>query len=154
MATKSQTITNVTNHNQLSAEDKTFYERTLLQRLLPSLMFYNDAEKKIEQLHNYMEKDRARLYYIWESQIVAMMWVHPIDIYHQQRIYMHAIEVNKSVRGKGYGSALYYNLENDYPDTIIYTHVDYSNIISRKLHEKVGFVPEKYQFEKNIAEFS
>lgn len=46
MATKSQTITNVTNHNQLSAEDKTFYERTLLQRLLPSLMFYNDAEKK------------------------------------------------------------------------------------------------------------
>ena len=101
-----------------------------------------------------MEKDRARLYYIWESQIVAMMWVHPIDIYHQQRIYMHAIEVNKSVRGKGYGSALYYNLENDYPDTIIYTHVDYSNIISRKLHEKVGFVPEKYQFEKNIAEFS
>ena len=46
MDTKSQTITNVTNHNQLSAEDKTFYERTLLQRLLPSLMFYNDAEKK------------------------------------------------------------------------------------------------------------
>ena len=46
MATKSQTITNVTNHNQLSAEDKTFYERTLFQRLLPSLMFYNDAEKK------------------------------------------------------------------------------------------------------------
>lgn len=46
MVTKSQTITNVTNHNQLSAEDKTFYERTLLQRLLPSLMFYNDAEKK------------------------------------------------------------------------------------------------------------
>lgn len=46
MATKSQTITNVTDHNQLSAEDKTFYERTLLQRLLPSLMFYNDAEKK------------------------------------------------------------------------------------------------------------
>lgn len=46
MATKSQTITNGTNHNQLSAEDKTFYERTLLQRLLPSLMFYNDAEKK------------------------------------------------------------------------------------------------------------
>lgn len=46
MATKSQTITNVTNQNQLSAEDKIFYERTLLQRLLPSLMFYNDAEKK------------------------------------------------------------------------------------------------------------
>lgn len=46
MATKSQTITNVTDHNQLSAEDKTFYERALLQRLLPSLMFYNDAEKK------------------------------------------------------------------------------------------------------------
>jgi N4-gp56 family major capsid protein len=46
MATKSQTITNVTDHNQLSAEDKTFYERALLQRLLPSLMFYNDAGKK------------------------------------------------------------------------------------------------------------
>lgn len=46
MATKSQTITNVTNQNQLSAEDKIFYERALLQRLLPSLMFYIDAEKK------------------------------------------------------------------------------------------------------------
>lgn len=46
MAAKSQTITNVTNQNQLSAEDKIFYERALLQRLLPSLMFYIDAEKK------------------------------------------------------------------------------------------------------------
>lgn len=46
MATKSQTITSVSGQNQLSAEDKTFYERTLLQRLLPNLVFYNDAEKK------------------------------------------------------------------------------------------------------------
>ena len=46
MATQSQTITNVSGQNQLSAEDKTFYERTLLQRLLPQLNFYNDAEKK------------------------------------------------------------------------------------------------------------
>ena len=36
MATKSQTITSVSGQNQLSAEDKTFYERTLLQRLLPN----------------------------------------------------------------------------------------------------------------------
>ncbi len=46
MATKIQTITNVTNQNQLSAEDKTFYERTLLERLLPQLNFYKDARKK------------------------------------------------------------------------------------------------------------
>lgn len=46
MATKTQTITNVTNHNQLSAEDKTFYERALLERLLPQLNFYKDAQKK------------------------------------------------------------------------------------------------------------
>lgn len=46
MATKTQTITNVTNHNQLAAEDKTFYERTLLERLLPQLNFYKDATKK------------------------------------------------------------------------------------------------------------
>lgn len=46
MATKTQTITNVTNHNQLSAEDKTFYEKTLLTRLLPQLNFYKDARKK------------------------------------------------------------------------------------------------------------
>lgn len=46
MATKLQTITNVENHNQLSAEDKIFYERVLLERLLPQLNFYKDAMKK------------------------------------------------------------------------------------------------------------
>lgn len=46
MATKMQTITSVSNQNQLSAEDKTFYERTLLERLLPELHFYKDAMKK------------------------------------------------------------------------------------------------------------
>lgn len=46
MATKTQVITNVTNQNQLSAEDKTFYEKTLLTRLLPQLNFYKDAMKK------------------------------------------------------------------------------------------------------------
>lgn len=46
MATKMQTITNVSSQNQLSAEDKTFYERTLLERLLPQLNFYKDAQKK------------------------------------------------------------------------------------------------------------
>lgn len=46
MATKTQTITNVSGHNQLSAEDKTFYERALLERLLPQLNFYKDAQKK------------------------------------------------------------------------------------------------------------
>ena len=46
MATKTQVITNVTNQNQLSAEDKTFYERALLERLLPQLNFYKDAQKK------------------------------------------------------------------------------------------------------------
>lgn len=46
MATKMQTITAVTNQNQLTAEDKTFYERALLERLLPELHFYKDAMKK------------------------------------------------------------------------------------------------------------
>ena len=46
MATKMQTITNVASQNQLSAEDKTFYERTLIERLLPELNFYRDARKK------------------------------------------------------------------------------------------------------------
>lgn len=46
MATKMQTITSVESQNQLSAEDKTFYERTLLERLLPQLNFYKDAQKK------------------------------------------------------------------------------------------------------------
>lgn len=46
MATKTQTITNVTGANQLAAEDKTFYEKTLLTRLLPQLNFYKDAMKK------------------------------------------------------------------------------------------------------------
>lgn len=46
MATQSQTITNVTGHNQLSAEDKVFYERVLIERLLPTLNFYKDAMKK------------------------------------------------------------------------------------------------------------
>ena len=46
MATKIQTITNVEGANQLEAEDKVFYERTLLERLLPQLNFYKDAMKK------------------------------------------------------------------------------------------------------------
>lgn len=46
MATKTQVITNVAGHNQLSAEDKIFYERALLERLLPQLNFYKDARKK------------------------------------------------------------------------------------------------------------
>ena len=46
MATQSQTITNVSGQKQLSAEDKTFYERVLLERLLPQLNFYKDAMKK------------------------------------------------------------------------------------------------------------
>ncbi len=46
MATKTQTITNVTGANQLAPEDKTFYEKTLLTRLLPQLNFYKDAMKK------------------------------------------------------------------------------------------------------------
>lgn len=46
MATKMQTITSVTSQNQLAAEDKTFYERALLERLLPELNFYKDAQKK------------------------------------------------------------------------------------------------------------
>ena len=46
MATKIQTITNVADQNQLSAEDKIFYERALIERLLPELNFYKDARKK------------------------------------------------------------------------------------------------------------
>lgn len=46
MATKTQVITNVAGHNQLSAEDKIFYERALLERLIPQLNFYKDARKK------------------------------------------------------------------------------------------------------------
>lgn len=46
MATKMQTITEVASQNQLSAEDKTFYERALIERLLPQLHFYKDARKK------------------------------------------------------------------------------------------------------------
>lgn len=46
MATKTQTITNVSGANQLAPEDKTFYERVLLERLLPQLNFYKDAQKK------------------------------------------------------------------------------------------------------------
>ena len=46
MATKIQTITDVADQNQLSAEDKTFYERALIERLLPELNFYKDARKK------------------------------------------------------------------------------------------------------------
>ena len=46
MATKIQTITNVADQNQISAEDKTFYERALIERLLPELNFYKDARKK------------------------------------------------------------------------------------------------------------
>ena len=46
MATKMQTITNVASQNQLTAEDKTSYEKTLLTRLLPQLNFYKDATKK------------------------------------------------------------------------------------------------------------
>lgn len=46
MATQSQTITNVSGQNQLSAEDKIFYERVLIERLLPQLNFYKDATKK------------------------------------------------------------------------------------------------------------
>lgn len=46
MATKTQTITNVSGQNQLVNEDKIFYERALLERLLPELNFYKDATKK------------------------------------------------------------------------------------------------------------
>lgn len=46
MATKMQVLTNVANQNQITAEDKTFYERALLKRLLPELQFYKDAMKK------------------------------------------------------------------------------------------------------------
>ncbi len=46
MATKVQTITNVEGANQLANEDKIFYERALLERLLPQLNFYKDAMKK------------------------------------------------------------------------------------------------------------
>lgn len=46
MATKTQIITNVTGANQLANEDKIFYERALLKRLLPELNFYKDAMKK------------------------------------------------------------------------------------------------------------
>ena len=46
MATKTQTITNVEGANQLANEDKIFYERALLKRLLSPLNFYGDAMKK------------------------------------------------------------------------------------------------------------
>lgn len=46
MATKTQTLSNVEGANQLSAEDKIFYERALIERLIPQLNFYKDAMKK------------------------------------------------------------------------------------------------------------
>ena len=36
----------------LSVENQTFYDRTLLSRLLPDLHFYNDAKKKKKGLRN------------------------------------------------------------------------------------------------------
>ena len=33
--------------SNLSVENQTFYDRTLLSRLLPDLHFYNDAKKKM-----------------------------------------------------------------------------------------------------------
>ncbi len=46
MATNIQTIDAGTGANQLSAESKTFYERALIERMLPGLNFYGDAMKK------------------------------------------------------------------------------------------------------------
>lgn len=46
MSTKIQTITDSAGQNQLTAEDRTFYERVLLERLIPQLNFYKDAMKK------------------------------------------------------------------------------------------------------------
>ena len=39
-------LTNVSGGTQISAEDRTFYERTLLERAKPELHFYKDAMKK------------------------------------------------------------------------------------------------------------
>lgn len=46
MATNINSMTSGTGLNQLSAEDKKFYIRTLLERLLPDLFLYNDAMRK------------------------------------------------------------------------------------------------------------
>lgn len=46
MSTKINSMTAGEGLNQLSAEDKKFYIRTLIERLLPELFLYNDAMKK------------------------------------------------------------------------------------------------------------
>jgi N4-gp56 family major capsid protein len=46
MATNINSMTQGTGLNQLAPEDKKFYIRTLIERLLPELFLYNDAMKK------------------------------------------------------------------------------------------------------------
>lgn len=109
-----------------------------------------DAEEKIIALKRYLDSGRAYAYMTEKNrQITGFMWVHPYIYHGRSRLYMHSITVGKDFRNQGIGWALYQTAFCLLPaGEIIYTHVDTGNIASQKLHKKIGFKEEMFQYVK------
>ncbi len=117
-----------------------------------SAFSYKDAEKKIADLQDYLINKKAHFFYTKSDEIItSFMWVHPIKYEGLNRIYIHAYVTKKSFQGNGLAKSLYEHLfAFPFDEEKIYTHVDYSNVVSCHVQEKYGFVPEIIQFKKNV----
>lgn len=62
----------------------------------------NDAEEKINKFRNYLEEEKAFLFYVLIGEIVGgFMWIHPVQYKNQERMYIHAASIDPGFRGKG-----------------------------------------------------
>lgn len=90
-----------------------------------------------------------------EKTLIAFLWVHPYEYKNQNRFYIHAIAVNNDYRKRGVAKKIYqYAFSQLKKDSVLYTHVDSSNLVSLKLHEAMGFQNEIIQYVKRLTQSS
>ncbi len=130
------------------------YLDNVLAHIFTEGFLYVDAVKKMKDLANYLDEEKAYTYcFCIEDKIAGIVWAYPYKFKDEERLYIGEIQVNAEYRGKKIGHQLYSEVlrkMNELDIKTLYTHVDAVNLGSLKFHSKQGFRDEVYQMVKAI----
>ncbi len=116
---------------------------------------YGDAEKKTEELYEYIEKDKAIVLGAFdENKLIGFLWSYQYPFRDDKdRLYISILHVNKNYRGMNIGSELmkkieYLAKERGYDK--LFLHAEATNNGACNFYKKHRFNKERIQFVRRL----
>lgn len=115
---------------------------------------YDDAKAKIIQMADHIKDGTAICYGLFdEGVLVGYIWAYSHKYRDEDRVYISEIRILEKYRGNGYGEELIRQVENEarrLKVAAVYLHAEAVNEAAIRFYKKLGFIPERIQFRKEI----